>query len=218
VGNPHLRIVVAVGAHEADLAVAGGEAVVVLPGLAVDPVRLLPDRRRAPAAVVRAGLVAVLGPAAAVPATAVVRAALVAVLGPAAPVRSAADAVVWPLATDLVPDVDDVAVPAGAAGAVGWRGRAVALLSAAVARGRRVTAVGIPTRAVRGGGRDPAVGVVRGRAAVGVRLAIAAAGLRRRAAALVVVIVAAVAVVVVVVRELHDCRAGERNGRIDRSD
>ena len=42
----YLRVVVAIGADEADLAVPGGEAEAVLAGLAEDPVRQFPSVHR----------------------------------------------------------------------------------------------------------------------------------------------------------------------------
>lgn len=182
----YLCVVVAIGAHEDGLAIPDGEAVVVLPGLAQDPEGLLPDRRRHPAAVVRAGLVGVVGSG--------------------APVVRAR-----PVVADLVGDVDDVAV---APGAVGRRGSVVVV--AAVGRWRRVAAVGITGgRGVAvGWGRRAGIGIgvvggaaVGGRGRLAVRVGVGVlAGVGGWAAAVVgtVVVVAVAAVaVVVVVGELH---------------
>jgi hypothetical protein len=158
--SSNLRVVVLIRPDEANLAIARGEAVLLLAGLAEDPVRPLPRRRvrAAAAAGVRwAGLVAVAGPAAAVR-SAEVR-----------PVSTAP--VVRPLVAALVRDVDDVAVPAADA-AVCRRGSA----AVAVGRWRRLavggTGVGIGVRAAvvgRGVLAVPPGAVGRG---VGVRAAV----------------------------------------------
>jgi hypothetical protein len=138
--SSNLRVVVLIRPDEANLAIARGEAVLLLAGLAEDPVRPLPRRRvrAAAAAGVRwAGLVAVAGPAAAVR-SAEVR-----------PVSTAP--VVRPLVAALVRDVDDVAVPAAAA--VCRRG------GAAVGVGVRAAVVGRGVLAVPPGAVGRGVGV-----------------------------------------------------------
>jgi hypothetical protein len=155
--SSNLRVVVLIRPDEANLAIARGEAVLILAGLAEDPVRPLPRRRVRAAGVRRAGLVTVRRSAA------VRWAGLVAVARPTAAVRSAevrpasTAPVVRPLVAALVRDVDDVAVPA--AEAVCWRGgAAVGVGVRAAVVGRGVLAVPASAVQLRVGVRAAVVG------------------------------------------------------------